>query len=233
VSRAGFAGYRTDVSRVKDLSASWRVPTIVKGGDSHYSDAATWIAVQNDKGYFMQIGTLEHATVPDVFGTPPPGTFSYAAFFSDTALNFAPEILGVVHGGDLVSVDLEATVAGWQAHLYDETTASTFGGTTPYGKGQVFTQVQWSQEDPVQSGQPNVNVVYPDIQDTNFSNVVVNGHVPFLSRSDALATDVVGQPGPDLRPTPLQSDSFQIMPVTGVQRQYLNDIAWLDQFRGM
>jgi hypothetical protein len=68
VSRAGFAGYRTEVSKVKDVAASWRVPAILKGGDSHYSDAATWIGIENPKGYFMQIGTLEHATVPDVFG---------------------------------------------------------------------------------------------------------------------------------------------------------------------
>jgi len=210
-----FGGYRWFGS-TSEISAAWRVPRIAYS--SNVGHASTWIGVQPMGGGapFIQLGTLEDD--PALIGTDPPST--YHVFWSDVAVGFHPQILGIVHAGDAVSARMSAVSNGWRLTFIDGTSHLTLRKKVTYGNGVVPTQAEWFQEDPSDTDEnPPSELPYPDMSDVGFSSVKVNGGVPSLGLNNGQV--LLSSTGHILVPGTFRGDEFALSAPTGLPKQYL------------
>jgi hypothetical protein len=212
----GFGGYNW-FGKVSDISAQWRVPTITSTSKAGY--ASTWIGVQNEvNNQFVQIGVTENDYAD--------GTSQYQAFWSDLAEGFSPQNFGDVSPGDLVSVSMVRSSRGWTLDFVD--TSRHLNGTrfVKMSQSVPFTQGEWIQEDPSPSTNTAQDLPYPQISDTVFEGLRVNGDAPKLNMSDGQV--LIASSGTIRVPTAYHDDSFSLVAPIGAARQYLNDEQSLD-----
>jgi hypothetical protein len=213
----GFGGYHL-TTKVTQISARWRVPAISK--TSRVGIAATWIGAQNSiDSHFIQLGILEICNQK--------GRGSYQAFWSDTALDFTPQPLGVIGAGDHLSVSLVRNSRGWSLTFHDRTNALSVDKQIDYGVGAPFTMGEWLQEDPSPSDVASRDVAYPDVANVTFQRLRVNDEVPRLKRADGQTLSASG--GLLRVPTLVRHDSFTFVRPLGAADQYLIDAAALDK----
>jgi hypothetical protein len=197
--------------QVRAVAASWSVPRMSGAGEAH---ASTWIGAQApgrpQRSPFIQVGTVEDRGSD---GLP-----RYAAFWTDTARGFHPQILFAVRPGDAVSTALTWTEGRWRVYIVDTTSRHTGSFSTTEEGAADFNLAEWLQENPSEtSGQITP---YPDLSQVRMSAVAVNGAAPRYS-------DVFAQwmtlPGHDLAPTPLHEGAFTISRgvLTPAGRRYL------------
>jgi len=226
----GFAGYREWLPKaggpVTDISAEWTVPQILIYGSAHNEGASTWIAVADEAGDFLQIGTIENELpAASLFGS-----YYYAAFWSDPSVGFVPQVLPLsVVPGNLISVRLSQNKSGWSLSIDDLTSGtSSAASVSIYPRGVDLQEALWIQEDPANNSvSPPIDVLYPDTTPVSFSNLEVNHSPPNLSYDDAQA---LGSPnGIVLLPGPIESDGFTLQNGDSEQWKYLRDVAAFDQ----
>lgn len=210
-----FAGY-IDFTTPLSVSASWRVPRI-EGSAARY--ASTWIGVENTMGDFVQVGVLENCFVDPYTSIP---SIVYTAFWSSDEEGFHPQILGTVPvtAGDVVDASLSAVAQGWRLTIRNSRTGEVASRTVNYPQ-RAFTQAEWLQEDP--SDENFSQVAYPALSAIHFSNVMVNGHAPHLSRT---SEDWMSARGQAWAPTSLIGDGFTIekRTLTAEQRRWVTTL---------
>jgi Peptidase A4 family len=213
----GFGGYSV-TGTVHAISASWRVPKILRG--SKFGIAATWIGVQNASRDFIQIGVNELSYSA--------GRAGYELFWSDTAKNFHPQSLGSVSGGQLLNVSMTQDKSGWRLRLRSGTKKlyELISKQIDYDPGAAFTRSEWIQENPAPSMIAARDSPYPKIANATFQDVKVNGRVPHLTLSDGQV--LIASNGAIRVPTSFQNDSFSFYAPTGPAKQYLGDARRLD-----
>lgn len=210
--QSGFGGYNW-LGKVKEIGAQWKVPAIYK--NSRAGDAATWIGAQNDGGNdFIQLGTLEDLDLT--------GAVQYEAFWSDSAVNFTPQDLGVIKAGDNVSVEMVRKGFGWSLRLEDHASNLSVNRQIDYGFEDPFNQGEWIEENPSSSYNGLPVLPYPGMENIKFQDLAVNGEAPKLSFDDAvvLITSSVRY----RVPTPIHNDSFSLQLPTSTQLRLLNDL---------
>jgi hypothetical protein len=204
----GFGGY-TLYRFTSEIGAEWRVPAITE--HSRDGDASTWIAVEDLKRQFIQIGTTENKMG---------GVATYGVFYSDDQWHFQPQQILSVAPGDLIKFSMHQTKNGWKL-TYDDVSTGTPGSVfTPYGKGQHFNLGQWIQEDPTVGGLSQ-HLPYPSMQEPTFSHLTFNLTAPTLPESSAQVLSTVSDV--HLVPTSVTANQFTFHDATGAARQYLND----------
>ncbi len=193
------------------------MPTIA--ADSRDGRASTWVGAADTARDFVQIGTLEnHDTLGGRAET------SYDAFWTDTALNFHPHSLGVVHAGDTVTANMVQQADGWEVNISDVTHPLSRHLATHYGAGLPFNDAQWFQEDPTPHAlHPVTDFAYPTMSTTTFTHLLLNGGSPVLPYADAHA--LISPNGVVLVPTRVTNDGFGVPAATGPQAQYLGAVA--------
>lgn len=218
VPETGFGGYRWH-ARVREISASWQVPTI--SPQAGFATASTWIGAQSWNGGppFIQLGTTEES-----LGR---GEDLYTVFWSDTTVGFHPLTLGVVKPGDELVARMTRIGVRWRLAVTDLTSTRTMATSITYGAGQSFTQGEWLQEDPTDSTITGLDLPYPAMSTVTFGQVLVNDNVPRLGLADGQTLSATGDIY--LVPTPLQSDSFSLPAATGPALRYLIDAGRLDR----
>jgi peptidase A4-like protein len=210
-----FVGYRW-LGVPISLSAEWRVPRILSSSDGH---ASTWIGLQSSSGAFIQIGTTEdsYAGVPSV----------YAGFWSDDQVHFHPKqtFSSMVRPGDLMSATISDSERGWRMQIIDTRDHSSFVKTIAIVKAD-FSEAEWFQEDPTDE-QTDSPLPYPRLSQVRLTKVKLNGRVPTMRLSNQVWMSV---PGQDFAPTPLQSDSYTVVPVqlNPIQAQWVTAKASYD-----
>jgi hypothetical protein len=194
--QTGFGGYQWSGS-VNQISATWRVPTIVPGSPS--GAAATWIGAQaSTSDRFIQVGVFEQCSGPS--------SVSYRAFWSDTTLKFIPQWIGYVAATDSMTASLVRTGRGWTVRLADTAAKLTYTTQIDYGVGSSFTTGEWIQEDPSPSAGAVKDVPYPDMNNVTFQHLQVNGQAPRPSLFSGLTLSPAG--GAVRTPTSVRNDSF-------------------------
>jgi Peptidase A4 family len=208
----GFGGYRYWPADVSSVSATWQVPSI--SPKSPDGSASTWIGAQNDRGGypFIQVGTIEN----DVLGF-----HEYFAFWSDTAVDFHPQLMGHIGAGDRAQVSMTRRGGVWLLALDNLTSGHVSTADVTYGSVAPFTQAEWFQEDPTPSNITAKDVSYPMLTDTRFTDVRVNGVAPKLKPANGQTLMATG--GVFRVPTPFVGDAFRLVAPTGYGRQYLAD----------
>jgi hypothetical protein len=219
-SLAGFAGYDL-IAPVVEVGADFPVPAIISAPKGSFGAASTWIGAQNNGGSFVQVGVTEF------IGQNPSGSgfqISYNGFWSSTEKDFHPIEFGTLRAGDLISVGMKQDKQGWVLSFEDRTSGYAHTVATGYGASQSFTAAEWIQEDPTSSAAPLRNLPYPEMSDSVFSSLEVDGKSPPLLVTNGRAMDVPFG-GPLLVPGPFVSDGFKVLPAQGPARQYLSDVA--------
>jgi len=212
----GCAGYNWE-GRVTEISADWHVPTIRP--DSPDGQAATWVGAQNPSGPpFIQLGTLEGEQ---------DGEVSYVVFWSDATLHYVPQIIGIVHGGDLVDAQMIRDTRGWTLHFEDRSRSLVRHLSTPYGSRSNLMQAEWMQEDPTMQPQLTTEFPYPTTSVPSMQRIQVNGKVPRLTDEDAVT--FASPNGIDLVPSAYHHGEFELRPATGAALQFLTDTAGFDK----
>jgi hypothetical protein len=210
----GFGGY-TLYRFTSEIGAEWRVPAINE--HSRDGDASTWIAVEDLKRQFIQIGTTENEMG---------GVATYGIFYSDDQWHFQPQQVLSVAPGDLIKFTMRQTKNGWSL-IYDDVSTGTPGSVfTPYGKGESFNLGQWIQEDPTVGGLSQ-HLPYPSMQDPTFSHLTLDLTTPTLPVADGQVLSTVS--GVHLVPTSVTGNQFTFHDATGAARQYLNDTFAYDE----
>jgi hypothetical protein len=214
----GFGGYNVGQTAVGEISASWRVPSVLAASPSGY--ASTWIGVQNeDTGSpFIQLGTIENEIGP--------GNASYEAFWSDVTVGFSPQFFAAVDPGELLAVQMTRGATGWTLSMHLGTSKTPTTKVIDYGVGQSFTQAEWLQEDPAPSSVTAVDEPYPRLSSVVFSDLEVNDQPPHLTRSDGVTLSARG--GIFLVPTSVRNGSFSLVAPKGAAKAYLVLAAELD-----
>jgi hypothetical protein len=212
---AGFAGY-TLIAPVHQIQAEWSVPTIA--ATSAIGHASTWVGVDDTKGDFIQLGTIEDQLSQR--NAP-----SYELFWSDTDLGDLAQGLGRVQAGEPVTVTMRQTRGGWvlTARVGQRTLADF---DSRYGGGAAFGRSLWLQENPVLSLQPLRYKPYPTMSGVTVTGLEVNGEVPHLDFADAqtLSTSDLGS----LAPTKVFFDAFRLLVPSGPAADYLHIIGGVD-----
>jgi hypothetical protein len=213
----GFGGYST-TGTVHTISAEWRVPAILP--KSRPGVAATWIGAQTSfNDTFIQIGVNEFANGNNV--AP-----QYQLFWSDTAKNFHPQLLGVAVAGELLSFSMTDNSSGWLLQLHNRSKSLSVKREIHYAKGVVFTVSEWIQENPAPGAITPVDAPYPDVANVVFQKLRVNDKAPRLRRSDGQV--LIASTGAIRVPSPVTHDSFTFHAPHGSARQYLEDARRLD-----
>jgi hypothetical protein len=214
-----FGGYRW-FGPVSEISASWREPRIRNASSSEDAHASTWIGVQPQAGGppFIQLGTLEDVGYS--------GIAAYRVFWSDTSVDFHPQVVGSVHAGDVVSANLTATSSGWRLNFVDHRSGLKFDEPQDYGGGLVPNQAEWFQEDPDNGSDPTSELVYPQLSDTHFWALLVNGRPPKLNLRNGQV--LLAENGYNGVPSPVHDDQFIVEAASGLASQYLTDARQLD-----
>jgi Peptidase A4 family len=210
--QSGQGGYSW-LGKVKQIGADWKVPAIFK--NSRAGDAATWIGAQDDNGTdFIQLGTLENKDLT--------GSTYYQAFWSDTAVNFSPQILGTVKAGDTVSVRMVRKGYGWSLRLKDRSSALYINRQIDFGFGDPFNQGEWIQENPSSSYNGLPVLPYPEMANVTFRDLMVNKVAPRLGLGDGqvLITSNVRY----RVPSAVHSDAFSMDFPSATQLRFLNDM---------
>jgi hypothetical protein len=204
----GFAGY-SDYVTTSQISARWRVTRIA--ANSNQGNASTWIAAESPDGHFIQIGTTEDFQGP---------TDVYNVFWSDPVVHFAPQYLGSVGAGDVISYSMTKSSTGWVLQFNDRTTAKHKAVTIHYGAATSFNLGQWIQEDPTLSSF-DVHLPYPHMSLTTFTQLQINRGVPHLHFDDSQAMSSPN--GVTLIPSKVRNDQFTFRHARGAAQQYLQD----------
>ena len=216
------------------ITGEWRVPLITPKASTSSrepGEESTWIGAEDIRGDpdpslpFVQIGTV---------GIVTPVATLYLAFWSDTAVGFLPQFVGLVKAGDLVHTMMQVTPAGWELKLDDITARRVVTKLVRAEPTSGYTSAQWIQEDPSSGVGPSVGrAPYPRTSLASFSDVKVNGAPPHVSFKDESWLGFRGAIA--VRPTPLQGDSFQLEQtiVGSAARQYLADVAPYDDDLGV
>lgn len=215
----GFGGYRT-TTRVRTVSARWRVPAIAPTSRAGF--AATWIGAQGSPsaGPFVQVGTIEFKQAGDA---P-----MYLLFWSDAQEGFLAQPMGGVAPGALVDVSMRRLASGgWRLVARDETSGAVASKSLSYGRGGTFNQAEWLQEDPAPASVTPVDLPYPRLSTVTFSRLMVNGAPPALGRGDGQTLMTLH--GGTFVPTAVSSDSFSLLRPTGVPARYLSYAGSLDR----
>lgn len=208
--QSGFGGYNW-LGKVKRIGAQWKVPAIYK--NSRAGDAATWIGAQNDNGNdFIQLGTLENLDLT--------GSLEYQAFWSDSAVNFVPQVLGEIKAGDTVVVQMTRKGFGWDLQLQDRASALKVNRQIDYGFEDKFNLGEWIQENPSSSYNGLPVLPYPGMNNITFQDLSVNGAAPRLGLDDALV--LITSNTRYRVPTPVHNDEFSLELPSAVQLQFLN-----------
>ena len=196
---------------VGQISASWRVPTVLASSRPGY--ASTWIGVQNETtgSPFIQLGTIENKIGP--------GKTSYEAFWSDVTVGFRPQFFAAVDPGELVAAQMVRSATGWTLRMDVGKRNKPTTKIVSYAVGKSFTQAEWLQEDPAPSSVTAVDEPYPQLSRVVFSNLKVNEKQPHLTRSDGVT--LTAQGGTYLVPTAVSNDSFSLVAPTGQAKTYL------------
>lgn len=216
----GFGGYYdTTAGPVSSIGATWRVPRI--SPSSGAGVASTWIAADNGRGNFIQLGLIESATTSGSRTDR-----KYTAFWSDTDLHDLGHTLMPVSPGDTVHFTMVHSRHGWHLVVRDLTSRHTRSFSTRYGAGDVFTRGQWLQEDPVANVSSLHDRTYPIMQTPLFRKLTLDGRAPVLSYAEASA--LVSPNGIVLIPTPARGDSFGFTHGDAAQARYLRDTLPLD-----
>lgn len=206
----GFGGYSLEFQRTTEIGARWRVPAL--NPQSSAGNATTWIAVEDDKRQFIQLGTTEDKRN---------GVALYGIFWSDVAVDFHPQQLLEVAPGDLISFKMVQVARGWRLSFDDLTQNTPETITVPYGRGSQFLTAQWIQEDPTVGGL-STHLPYPTIQPTTISDMTLNGVAPVLHVDDSQVLSTAD--GVYLIPTLPSKDRFTFQNAAGPALQYLRDI---------
>jgi hypothetical protein len=209
----GFAGY-TSVAKVREIAATWTVPTIDPRSAPGY--ASTWVGAADSNRNFIQIGTLEN-----MVGEPDAGLPIYRAFWSDAAVEYHPQDLGFVEAGDVVHAEMVQHADGWELRITDTTHALRHDWNSHYGGDSTFTLPQWYQEDPSVSSAAR-DLPYPTMSSVALSDLKLNDHAPALL--DADAHTIVSPNGVVLVPTRIADNSFRVVRANPMQAQYLLDV---------
>jgi hypothetical protein len=210
-----FAGYQAFES-VKSVSAEWQAPTFAARSPDGL--ASTWIGAQDSGTAFIQIGVTEVRSNQRNY---------YAAFWSDTHVNFHPQVLAhTVRAGDVIVATMTATSNRWLLHISDRTEdwADSLVNTTTPTRG--VNQAEWFQEDPTGST-TSAGLPYPTLSDIDFSHVKLNAKAPTLSLATA---SWMSENGRVLAPGPFTSDQFILREIhlDSGQIQFLVDVRALN-----
>jgi Peptidase A4 family len=229
-----FAGYAAVTGQIGRMTGEWRVPVITPkaiASSREPGEESTWIGAEDIRADqapsfpFVQIGTVGIETKLATL---------YLAFWSDTAVGFLPQFMGLVKPGDLVHTVMQVTATGWELKL-DDITARRLVTTLVRDEPTAgYTSAQWIQEDPSSGVGPSVGrAPYPRTSLASFFDVNVNGAPPRVSFKDESWLGFRGAIA--IRPTPLEGDSFQLEQtiVGGPARQYLGDVAPYDDDLGV
>ncbi len=202
------AGWHGDV---KQISAEWRVPTIQRSSKFEY--ASTWVGAQNTDGGppFIQLGVTEN-NIGDLGA-------QYRSFWSDTSVDFHPQVLSVVRAGDLVAVDLSKASDGWNLTFKDLSRHSTKTKKVAYGAGKTFSQAEWLQEDPAPNDNTPTDLPYPTMSIVGIDHLLVNHSAPKLRLEDGQV--LIASNGITLVPTAVEHDAFHFLAPTGTAKTYL------------
>jgi hypothetical protein len=212
----GFGGY-SSTGKMHQISASWRVPGILS--NSKPGVAATWIGAQttfNDD--FIQVGVNEFSFK---FGAP-----NYQLFWSDTAENFHPHILGSVQAGELMEASMTQNASGWLLRLRNKSKTLSVAKQVNYSAGVSFSVGEWIQEDPAPGEVTSHDTPYPNIANPDFQKLEIDGRAPELSRRNGQV--LIASSGAIRVPTLVQHDSFTFKAPKGTALQYLTDARRLD-----
>jgi hypothetical protein len=214
----GFGGYSVGESAVSQISASWRVPTVLASSRPGYG--STWIGVQNENTGtpFIQLGTIENKVGP--------GHISYEAFWSDVTVGFRPQFFAAVSPDELVSVSMVRGSSGWTLTMDVGNNSKPTTKVIAYGVGQTFSQAEWLQEDPAPASVTAVDEPYPQLSPVVFKDLRVNDRVPHLTRSDGATLSA--QDGIYLVPSTVRDGSFSLVAPKGAAKTYLVLAARLD-----
>jgi hypothetical protein len=212
----GFGGYSLP-GEVQRISAELQVPTI--SVNSRDGQASTWIGSQGPASRFIQLGIVE-ASSGD-------GHSEFEAFWSDTTQGFLPQYLGQVTSGQLVLVSMLRIRGGWILHLQDQGDSLVVNKTIAYAGFSSFNRGEWIQEDPTPYLVSPQDVPYPQMTAVRFSNLMVNGRQPRLTRHDAMILMAFG--GEINVPTRVHSDSFTFLRPRGSALQYLVNVRNVDR----
>lgn len=196
---------------VRAVAASWSVPRMAGAGDAH---ASTWIGAQAP-GRFARSPFIQVGTVEDRGSSSTP---AYAAFWTDTARGFHPQILFRVHAGDAMSTALTLTVGRWRVYIVDTTSGQRASFATREEGVADFNLAEWLQENPsVTSGS---TTRYPRLSQVHMSALAINGARP---RYNEVFAQWMSLPGRDLAPTPLREAAFTVTRgvLTAAGRRYL------------
>ena len=211
----GFGGY-SSMGKMHQISASWQVPRIL--ANSKPGVAATWIGAQTTyNNDFIQVGVNEFSYQ---FGAP-----NYQLFWSDTAENFHPHLLGTVHVGELIEASMTQDAAGWLLRLRNKSRMIAVKQIN-YSAGVSFTVGEWIQENPAPAEVTSHDAPYPNIANPIFQRLEINGHAPVLRRSDGQV--LIASSGAIRVPTLVHHDSFTFKAPKGAALQYLTDARRLD-----
>lgn len=212
----GFGGYQWN-GAVHDLKAQWRVPEI--SATSPTGVAATWIGAQVSTGNdFIQIG-VDEITEENRHN-------NYVAFWSDSAVNFHPQPMGLVSPGELIFVSMNQNADGWLVAIYNRTKSFAQFREIHYEARVHFTTAAWIQEDPAPGVVSSRDTPYPVMTNVEFQNLKINGVNPRLNLADGLV--LIASTGEIRVPTAVRNDSFTFTAPYGAQRQYLEDARTLD-----
>lgn len=214
----GFGGYNW-FGTVRQISASWRVPTIEPtSADGH---ASTWIGAQNDDAQppFIQLGTTE-----DKFSS---SLTTYNAFWSDPRKGFHPQLIERVRADDLVSAAMVRQSSGWVLTFDDVSTRKDKRLTIHYGVGASFDQAEWLQEDPTaDTDTAAVDLPYPTMSSVEFEDLRVDTQAPSLYLSNGAT--LLANGGAFLVPSAVRHDAFSLRPPSGAAESYLVAASRLD-----
>jgi hypothetical protein len=229
-----FAGYAAVTGQIARMTGEWRVPVITPkatASSSEPGEESTWIGAEDIRGDqgpslpFVQIGTVGIETKLATL---------YLAFWSDTAVRFLPQFMGLVKAGDLVHTVMQVTATGWELKLDDTTARRVVTTLVRAEPTSGYTSAQWIREDPSSGVGPSVGrAPYPRTSLASFLDVNVNGAPPRVSFKDEAWLGFRGAIA--IRPTPLEGDSFQLEQtiVGGPAREYLGDVAPYDDDLGV
>ncbi len=216
-----FGGYRWSAGwhgNVKQISAQWRVPKIQPSSKFEY--ASTWVGAQNPSGGppFIQLGITEN-NFGQLGG-------EYRSFWSDTKVDFHPQVLSVVRPGDLVSADMTQVSDGWVLTFKDLTRHSTRTKNVPYGAGKTYSQAEWLQEDPAPKDDTPTDLPYPTTSVVQIGHLLVNHSAPKLRLENAQV--LIASNGITLVPSAVERDAFHFSAPTGTAKTYLEIARSLD-----
>lgn len=192
--------------RVDSVSATWTVPKVEAGA---LGWASTWIGVETDNGRarFLQLGVDQGLSVaPGEARLHMPLAEEpqiYEAFWSDTAHNFHPVVVGGVEPGDVIHMSLSLHHARWWLRISDPRSALHLRFSTRQESGRM-DEADWLEEDDLDARSHRL-FAYPHLSVVTVRDLAANGEPPAHAaelRSNNLRLNV----------GPITGDKFTIRP---------------------